>query len=98
MADGQADGDAPVEAAEVLADTLAERLQRLEPAARLRGMQADALPGAVIDGHEDEDLALLGGHRRSRVGPPRLVGAVGDDRAVMGLGSVGVPDSARGLE
>src|SRR5262245_4195795 len=47
--DAQSVGDAPVEAAEALADTLAERLQRLEPAARLRGMQADALPGAVID-------------------------------------------------
>jgi hypothetical protein len=33
-----------LEATEVLADSLAERLQRLEAAAGLRGMDADALP------------------------------------------------------
>jgi hypothetical protein len=98
VADRQARGDAPIEAAEELADALAEWFQGLEAVARLRGVQADALPGAVVDGHEDEDLALVGGDGRGRVGPPHLVGSLGDDRAVMGLGSMGPADPVRGLQ
>jgi hypothetical protein len=56
VADRQARDDAPIEAAEVLADALAEWFQSLEAVARLRGVQADALPGAVVDGDEDEEL------------------------------------------
>jgi hypothetical protein len=51
VADRQADRDALVEATGVLADALPERLQRLEPVARPRGVDANSLAGAVIDGH-----------------------------------------------
>src|SRR5262249_27292195 len=98
VADGQPGGDPLVEAAEVLAHALAERLQRLEAVARFRGMQADALPGAVIDGDEDVDLALLGGHGRGRVRAPHLVGSLSDDRPVVGLRAMGLADAIRGLE
>ena len=53
---------------------------------------------AVIDGHEDADLALLGGHGGGHVGPPELVRAVGDDGPVVGLRAVGMADPLRGLE
>src|SRR5262249_43923386 len=43
--DGQTRGNPRVEAAEVLAHALAERFQRLEAAARQRGMDPDALAG-----------------------------------------------------
>ena len=61
-------------------------------------MDADALAGAVIDGHEDADLALPGGHGGGHVGPPHLVGPLGDDGPVVGLGAVGMADPLRGLE
>src|SRR5262245_24907901 len=61
-------------------------------------MESHALPGTVIDGEEDAHLALLGGQGRRHVGPPRLVGPVGEDRAVMGLGPVGMADAPGGLQ
>src|SRR5215472_14178280 len=60
-------------------------------------MDPDALAGAVIDGHEDTDLALPGGHGRGHVRPPHLVRGLGDDRPVVGLGPVGMADALRGL-
>src|SRR4051812_11544793 len=62
VADRQPGGDALLEAAEVLADALTERLQRLEAVARLGGVQADALSGTVIHRDEDAALAFLDGH------------------------------------
>jgi hypothetical protein len=88
----------PFEAAELLPDTLADRLQRLEAVARLRGVDADALAGAVIDGHEDTDLAFLGGDGGGHIGPPEFVPTVGDDGPVVCLGTVRMPDPLRGLE
>ena len=41
-------------------------------------MDAQALGGAVVDGDEDEGVAL-GGHGPGLVGAPHLVGTVGDD-------------------
>ena len=96
--DRQSGGDPPVEAAEVLADALAERLQSLEAVAREGGVEADALAGAVIHRHEDEDLSFFGGHGRGRVGPPHHVGSFRDDSPVVGLGAVGMANPLRGLE
>ena len=46
-------GDLAPEGAEVLADTLADRLQGLEPRRLAGGMDADALGRAVVDGDKD---------------------------------------------
>jgi hypothetical protein len=67
----------------VTADALAQRLQRLEAGGAVRGVDADALGRAVIDGDEDGDLALAGGGR-GQVGPPYHVHRLGDDGAVVG--------------
>jgi hypothetical protein len=98
VADGQRRSDPLVEAAELLAHALAERLQRLEPIPRQVGVDADALTSAMVDGHEDTDLALLGGHGRRHVGPPTLVEAIGDDGPIMGLGALGMPDPPSSLQ
>ena len=98
VADGQPCGDPLVEAAELLAHALAERLQRLEAVAREGGVDADALAGAVIDGHEHTDLAFLGGDGGGHVRPPHLVGSFRDDGPVVGLGTVGMANPLRGLE
>jgi hypothetical protein len=42
-----------------------------------KGVDADALSGAVIDGHEHTDRAFLGGDGGGHVAPPVLVRAVG---------------------
>jgi hypothetical protein len=67
VADRQAGGDAPLEPAEVLADALAQRLQRLEAVARLRGVDANALRRAMIESDEDAHLALVSRHGRGHV-------------------------------
>jgi hypothetical protein len=93
-----ADADPALEAAEVFPHALAERLQSLEPVARPRGVDADALAIAMIDGREHTDLAFLSGDSRGHVGPPELVRAVGYDGPVMSLGPVEVADPVWGLE
>src|SRR5262249_59442046 len=98
VASGQPCGDPLVEAAEVLAHALAERLQRLEAVAREGGVDADALAGAMVHRHEDTDLTVLGGHRGGHVGAPHLVGVFRDDGPIMGLGAVGMSDPLRGLK
>jgi hypothetical protein len=98
MADGRPRRDPLAEAAEVLADALADRLQRLEPVARLRGVDADAFRRTVIDGDEDVDLALPSRHGRRHVAAPKLVGPIGDDRPIVRLRAMGMPDSVRCLE
>jgi hypothetical protein len=52
----------------------------------------------MVDGHEDTDLALLGGHGRRHVGPPTLVEAIGDDGPIMGLGALGMPEPLSSLQ
>jgi hypothetical protein len=49
---GQAAGDVPGEAAEMLAHALTDRFERLEASGALCGMDADALGGAMVDGDE----------------------------------------------
>src|SRR5438067_1297827 len=98
VTDRQPRRDPAVEAAEVLADALADRLRRLEAVARLRGVDADALRRAVIDGDEDAYLALVDDHGRRHVRAPHLVGAFGQDRAVVGLRAVKMADPLRVLE
>jgi hypothetical protein len=58
VAERQTLGDVALDAAEVAQDALADRLERLEAAAGAGGMAADALAGAVVDGHEDPGPAL----------------------------------------
>src|SRR5262249_36549240 len=55
VADGQPRGDPPIEAAEMLTDALPDRLQRLEPVARLRGEEAHAIRRTVRDSDEAAD-------------------------------------------
>src|SRR5579871_3055056 len=65
---------------------LTDRLESLEARAALRGVDADALGRAVVDGSEDGDVALGERVRGRRVCPPHLVGALGRDRPVVGTG------------
>jgi hypothetical protein len=58
IADRQARGNPQGEVAEVLADALTDRFQRLEAIARLRGVDADALTGAMVNRDEDTDPAF----------------------------------------
>src|SRR5262249_52349873 len=51
-----------------------------------------------VDGHEDADLTLPGGHGGRHVRAPELVRALGEDRAVVGLGVVRAADPLGGLE
>jgi len=60
VADRQATGDAPGEAAEVLSHALAERLQRLKAGTMVGGMHAHAFGVVVIDGDEYRDLPSAG--------------------------------------
>jgi hypothetical protein len=50
MADGKAAGGVFLDAAEALGDALPDRLQRLVPGGVQRGVDADALGRAVVDG------------------------------------------------
>jgi len=76
-------GDPLAAAAEVTADALAHRLERLEAGGAWRGVDADAVGRAVIDGDEDGDLALAG-DSRGQVGAPHHVHRLRDDGAVVG--------------
>jgi hypothetical protein len=71
VAQGEAAGDIPAERSEVMPDSLADRLERLEAGSAAGSMDADALGGAVVDGDEHRDLPLAGdrgGIRRLRPG------------------------------
>src|SRR4051812_44001307 len=95
VADGEAAGDVLGEAAEVAADALAERLERLKAGGPVGSVEADALGRAVVDGNEDRDLALDrpdGG----QVGAPHRVDAGGDDGAVVVAGATWRADPRRG--
>jgi hypothetical protein len=57
VADAEALGGVPFDAAEAIGDALPDRLQRLVPGAVQGGMDADALGRAMVDGDEHCDLA-----------------------------------------
>src|SRR5829696_3067882 len=84
VAEGEALGHVLLDAAEVAQHPLAYRLERLEAVAGARGMAADTLAGAVIDGDEHPGPALLEGHGLGHVGAPHHVHGGGGDGAVMG--------------
>src|SRR3954451_3337356 len=62
VAEREALGRILLDAAEVAQDALPDLLERLEAVAGARGMIADALTGAVVDGDEDPGPALPDGH------------------------------------
>ena len=84
MAQGEPLGRALLDAAEVAQHALAHRLERLEAVAGARGMAADALAGAMVDGNECPGAALAQGHGLGHVGPPHGVHRGRGDGAVMG--------------
>src|SRR4029079_3918024 len=67
------------EASERLLNTLAYRLQGFEPGRFLDSMDARAFRRAVVDGGKDRHrtVRLRGGC--GRIGPPHLVGCLGND-------------------
>src|SRR4051794_25842350 len=69
VANDQPRGYPFLETPELLAHTLAERLQRLEAVARQGRVDADALAGAMIDGDKDAHLAHRGRHGRGHIVP-----------------------------
>ena len=64
MPDGETSRGGFSEAPEIPAHTLADRFERLEAGGSLRGMDADAFGGAMIDRDEYRRLALAGDRRR----------------------------------
>ena len=74
MLQDQARRDVGGKASEVVTHALPQRLERLEPGAVGRRMDADGLGGAVIDGGEDHDLAVAKRHRSRRVVPHIMFG------------------------
>src|SRR3712207_2430026 len=83
VAQGEALGHVSLDVAEVAQDGLAHRLERLEAVAGARGMAADALAGAMVDGDEDPGPALFEGHGLGHVGAPHDIHGGGGDGAVM---------------
>src|ERR687886_2271553 len=83
VAQGEPLGAVPLDGAEVAQDALAHRLERLEAVARARGMAADALAGAMVDGDEDPGPAFSEGHGLGHVGAPHHVHRGGGDGAVV---------------
>src|SRR5215831_3805626 len=82
MTHGEAASRLVGEAAEMLADALADRFERLEAGPARRGMDADASGGAMVDRDEYRREALAGDRRR-QVGSPHRVqagGAIGQGR------------------
>ena len=59
--------------AEMAQHALAHRLERLEAVAGARGMDADALAGAVVDGDEHPGPPLVDGHGLGHVGSPHHI-------------------------
>ena len=86
MAQRHACGDADLVVAPGGPDRLAQALDGLESRAPQRGTDAQALAGAVVDEDEDGGVALVG-EAASGVDGPHPVGPVGDDGAVVDLGS-----------
>src|SRR5215831_18598200 len=72
------------EGAELLANALANRLQRFEAGGSPRRMDADPFEGAMIDADEDRDGTVLLRHRAGGIGAPHLIRAFGRDRAIVG--------------
>src|SRR5215210_7292223 len=97
VAERQTGGDALAVPVEVLADTLAERLEGLEAGALAGGMDADALGGELVDRDEDR-RSTLGGPGGGGVDPPHRIRAVRDDRAVVRGGAVRLARPRRGQE
>ena len=60
MAQREALRDVLCVSTEAPTDTLADRLERLETRGLLRGVDADTLGRAVVDGSEDRDQAFVG--------------------------------------
>src|SRR4051812_35323981 len=84
MAEGETFGRVLLDGTKVAQDALAHRLECLEAVAGARGMAADALAGAVVDGNEHPGPALLGSHGFGHVGAPHDIHGGGGDGAVMG--------------
>ncbi len=83
---GEAGGGVGGHAAKMLAHSLADGLQGVEPRAGLGRVQPDAFGGEVVNGPEDRDLAVGECDGEGRVGAPQHVRPVGDDGAVMRVG------------
>ncbi len=86
MAQRHACGDADLVLAPGGPDRLAQALDGLESRAPQRGTDAQALAGAVVDEDKDGGVALVG-EAAGGVDGPHPVGPVGDDGAVVDLGS-----------
>lgn len=52
----------------------------------------------MIHRHEHRGVAFVDRHRAGQVRAPHLVGVIGDDRAVVSLGAVGMTNPPRGLQ
>lgn len=85
QATGHLRGDRAVEAREPLSDGL----QRREPVALLRHMDAHALAVPVLDGREDPHPAVVEGDGTGAVGAPEDIGGVGGDGSLWAEGSAG---------
>src|SRR5919206_3409330 len=83
VAQGEPLGAVPLDGAEMAQDALAHRLERLEAVARARGMAADALAGAMVDGDEDPGPAFSEGHGLGHVGAPHHIHGGGGDGAIV---------------
>src|SRR6476620_9421235 len=94
VAEGETFGHVLLDAAEVAQHALAHRLECLEAVTGARGMVADALAGAVVDGNEDPGPAVSDGHGLGHVGAPHCVHHRGGDGAVMGA-LLGTADPVR---
>src|SRR3954469_19671016 len=77
-------GHGLLDGAEVAQDALAHRLEGLEAVAGARGMAANALAGAVVNGDEHPGPTLVQGHGLGHVGAPHHIHGGGGDGAVMG--------------
>jgi hypothetical protein len=86
VAKARALGDADLVVAPAGPDRLAQALDGLESRAPQRGTDAQALAGAVVDEDEDGGVALVG-EPAGGVDGPHPVGPVGDDGAVVDLGT-----------
>ena len=93
----EARSDALGEGAEAGADTLPDRLEGLEAGGSARGVDADALGRAMVDGDEDRGLPL-GGQGRGQIAAPHRVDPLGSDRAVVRLWAVRAADPAWRLQ
>ena len=99
MAQPQARGAAAGETAEVLSDSLPDRLQRFESGGFLHRVDADAFGCTVINGGEDGDGAFSLGEGGRGISSPHPVGHFGNDRPIVRVCSsrLGLPSWGKQL-